>query len=203
VLCYLLMRTINRKNDSMSEWVAGAVADRLFRHLESHPHLIQSKRVEHILGLLSRLGENEWDWVAFTQLREPLRRYKWRYGLTLSSSGLRTSLFFGDDMSEEDEWEYGAVRFLLSLVPHHINRLRRCAYDGCQGWFFAAQREDQKFCKRGTCRQNHYDSTPEMREHKRLYMQKYRDDEKTCEERRKAQEGFRGRVKYRAKKSLR
>src|SRR5271166_1075131 len=171
VLCYLRMSVIIHKNNSMPEWVAGAVADRLFRHLESNPHLIQSKRVEHILDLLSRLGESDRDWIAFTQLGGALGRYEWHYGLTLSSSGLRAMLYFTKKMSEEDEWEYEAVRSLLSLVPHHINRLRRCAYDGCKGWFFAAQREDQKFCKRGACRQNHYDSAPEMREHKKLYMQ--------------------------------
>lgn len=154
----------------MPEWVAGAVADKLFRHLETKPNLIQSKRVELILDSLSRLGRNERDWIAFHQLREPLKRYEWHYGLTLSSGGLQARLEFTKRMSEEDEWEYNAVRFLLRLVPHHINRLRRCAYDGCKRWFFADKREDQKFCKRGACRQNHYDSDTERREQKRKKM---------------------------------
>jgi hypothetical protein len=190
----------------MPESVAGAVADRLFSHLEIHPRLIQSKRIEHILGLLSRLGESDRDWIAFTQLREALGRYEWRYGLTLSTSGLRARLFFTTKMSEEDEWEYEAVRFLLGLVPHLMNRLRRCAYDRCKGWFFAARRQDQKFCKRGTCRQNHYDTTPEMREHKKLYMQMYRKEEKKRQERRNmrlAKRRAHAETKRSTKKSLR
>ena len=68
-----------------------------------------------------------------------------------------------------------------------------------KGWFFAAKREDQKFSKRGACRQNHYDSVPELREHKKLYIQKYRDEEKKREERRNMRIGFRGPVKRRAR----
>jgi hypothetical protein len=83
-------------------------------------------------------------------------------------------LEFTKRMSAEDEWEHRAVRFLLSLVPHHINRLRRCAYVGCKGWFFAEKREDQKFCKRGACRQNYYDSDPEQRERKKEKMRENR-----------------------------
>lgn len=204
VVCYLRMRSIIRKNYNMPECAAGTVADKLFGDLESNPRRIQSERVENILDLLARLGKNERDWVAFTQLGKELGRYEWHYGLTLSSSGLRAMLFF-KKMSEEDEWEYAAVRFLLSLVPHHISRLRRCAYDGCRGWFFAAKREDQKFCKRGACRQSHYDSAPEMREHKKLYMRKHRDVKKKREERedrRNERVGFRGPVKLRARAEM-
>jgi hypothetical protein len=167
------MNTLIRKND-VPGWVTGAFADELFRHLETKPNLIQSKRVAHMLNLLSRLGKNEGDWPAFTHLREPLKRYQWRYGLTLSSSGLQARLEFTKEMSDKDEWEHKAVRFLLSLVPHHLNRLRRCAYDGCNGWFFAEKREDQKFCKRGACRQNYYDSDKERRERKKEKMRENR-----------------------------
>src|ERR1700689_2384973 len=168
------MKALIRKNDRMPEWVTGAFAGELFRHLETKPNLIQSKRVEHILDSLSRLGRKERDWIAFTHLREPLKRYEWHYGLTLSSGGLRARLEFTKKMSEEDEWEQKAVRFLLSLVPHHIHRLRRCAYDGCKGWFFAEKREDQKFCKRGACRQNYYDSDTKRRERKKAKMHENR-----------------------------
>lgn len=155
--------------------VEGELANRLVHHLETKPHLIQSKRVERILHLLSRLGENEWDLYTFSQLREPLQRYEWHYGLTLSrGKGLGTELRFTKNMSEEDEWEHNAVRFLLSLVPHRINRLRRCAYDGCKGWFFAEKRDDQTFCKRGSCRQNHYDDDPKRREKKKANMRENR-----------------------------
>jgi hypothetical protein len=169
-----MVRTI-RKNKIMPEWAAGEVAGGIFRYLEANPHRPQSERVELILDLLSRLGENERDFFSFTQLREPLRRYEWRYGLTLSSAGLSARLVFTKEMSEEDEWEHGAVRFLMSLVPHQIYRLRRCAYYGCRGWFFAAKRDDQEFCKRGACRQNYYDSDPVRRKQKAEKMKENRE----------------------------
>jgi hypothetical protein len=158
----------------MQGWATGAVADELFRHLETKPNLIQSKRVEHILCLLSRLGRNNRDFYTFGQLRGPLKRYNWHYGLTLSGRGLSARLDFTKEMPEEDAWEHRAVRFLLSLVPHNINRLRRCAYASCNGWFFADGREDQKFCKRGACRQNHYDSDTDRRERKKVKMRENR-----------------------------
>jgi hypothetical protein len=154
--------------------VEEAIAEDLFQRLETKTNLIQSKRVGHILESLARLGRNKGDWIAFNQLREPLKKYEWHFGLTLGSDGLNARLDFTKEMSKEDAWEHRAVRFLLSLVPHHINRLRRCAYDGCNGWFYAAKREDQEFCKRGACRQNYYDSDPKRREKKRINMQKNR-----------------------------
>jgi hypothetical protein len=209
VVCYLRMKQRNRKNANTPGWVKlgltqrgfesleGAMADELFRHLETKPNLIQSKRVEQILDLLSRLGTDNRDFFTFSQLREPLKRYKWRYRLVLGRGGLSSQLDFGEEMSEADEWEHKAVRFLLSLVPHHLNRLRRCAY--CKGWFFAEKRSDQKWCKRGSCRQHHYDNDPARRADKKLYMRDYRAKEKKREERLKRGVKFRGAVKRRAK----
>jgi hypothetical protein len=167
-----------RKNGILTGWVTGAVADGIFRRLETKPNQIQSKRVERILELLSRLGKNNGDWAAFTQLREPLKKYKWHYGLVLGRGGLSARLDFTREMSEADEWEHKAVRFLQSLVPHQLNRLRRCAYDGCKGWFFAEKHAGQRFCKRGACRQKFYESNPDVQEKKRVTMRENRRKKK-------------------------
>ena len=190
VICFLRMCANIRKNE-LPEWVAGSVADKLFWRLDANPHLLQSKRIENILELLSRLGRNERDFPAFSQLGDALKRYQWRYGLELSSSGLSAGLRFAKEMSEEDEWEYDAVRFLVNLVPRRINRLRRCAYDGCKGWFFAVKRVDQQFCKRGACRQNSYDNNPAIREKKKRKMREIRATEKKRGETLKKQIGYR------------
>lgn len=155
-----------------------------------------AERVEQILDLLSRLGRG--DSAAFFQKGDPLGRYEWHYGLTFSGSrGVRAELMFTKELPEEDEWEYRAVRFLMSLVPHRINRLPRCAYDGCKRWFYAAKRWDQQFCTDKPCRQHYYDSNPEVREHKRKYMRKRYAAQK--ERDRKLEE----RLKRKARKSLR
>lgn len=178
------MKHTIRKNESLPECVAGAVAEDIFRHLEVRPKSKQAERVERILDLLSRLGRG--DVAAFFQKGEMLNRYEWHYGLTYSRGrGLRAELTFTKELPEEDAWEHRAVRFLLGLVPHNIHRLRRCAYEGCNGWFFAEKRADQTFCKRGVCRQNYYDSAPEMRESKKLYMRQYRKDLKEQDQRAK------------------
>lgn len=167
------MRTTIRKHDKPDR-ATSYIADELFKRLEAEPDTIQSKRVGHVLALLARLGQNEWDFPTFTQLREPLRRYKWRYGLTLGKGGLRAELAFTEKMSGADEWEHRMIRWLMSLVPHHIDRLRRCAFEGCKRWLFAGDRYDQKFCKGRACRQLHHDSDPKHREQKNERMRENR-----------------------------
>jgi len=179
------MKSVIRKNGDVPEWarlglaqrgfqsLEDAMADELFRHLEARPKSKQAERVEQILDLLSRLGRG--DQSAFFQKGDLLSRYEWHYGLTFSGRrGLRAELMFTKELAEEDAWEYRAVHFLMSLVPHRINRLRRCADEGCGKWFYAAKRDDQQFCG-GNCRQRHYDSDPAMRKRKRKYMREYRD----------------------------
>jgi hypothetical protein len=169
------MKAIIRKNDISQAKLMGAVADEIFRHLESRPDSARSRRVAQILELLSRIGRG--DAAAFFGKGDLLSRYKWHYGLTYSKSrGLCADLVFTNDLGAEAAWEYRAVRFLMGLVPNHINRLRRC--EGCNLWLFAAGRADQVFCKRGACRQAHYDDDPERRKRKAAYMKKLRADVK-------------------------
>jgi len=61
----------------------------------------------------------------------------------------------GTDMHDRNEC--AAVRLLLSLDP---KRMRRCEWHKCNRWFYAASRTDQRFCKRGTCRQNSHQYDP-------------------------------------------
>jgi hypothetical protein len=177
-----------RKNEIGSDWAVEAV---VLRHLEARPQSKQAQRVEQILDLLSRLGRG--DLAAFFQEGNSLlSRYEWHYGLaffgaaprsrrvqrppaaiTVGGYGLRAELRFTKKLSKEDDWEYRAVRILMSLVPNRINRLRRCADEGCKKWFYAAKREDQQFCG-GNCRQRHYDSDPAKRTHKKKYMRELR-----------------------------
>ncbi|MGA2990565.1 MAG: hypothetical protein ABSD88_08820 [Candidatus Korobacteraceae bacterium] len=190
------MKSFIRKNAfvrALPARVEGKIAEKLFRDLEVRPQSIQSKRVEQVLERLSRLGQG--DWAAFFQKSDLLNRYEGHPSLALSRSGLRVDMV-AKHLSEEDEWEHQAVFFLLSLVPHRINRLRRCAHDGCKRWFYA-KRNDREWCS-GACKQRNYESTPEQRESKKLYMRKYRVDQKEREERQKRAVGFRGRVMRRA-----
>jgi hypothetical protein len=162
------MRSVIRKNGLSLDH---GIAEEIFGRLETRPNLPQSRRVAHILELLSRLGENNRDFFVFRQLGQPLKRYKWHYGLVLGKE-LNARLQFTDEMSKANEWEHNAVRFLLSLVPHNLSRLKRCTF--CNRWLFAEKRWDQKFCKRGACRQNHYDNDPSRKEHKRELMRENR-----------------------------
>jgi hypothetical protein len=158
-----------------------SAADEIFSHLETRPNSVRSRRVTEILELLSRIGHG--DAAAFFGKRDLLSRYKWHYGLTYSRGhGLCADLVFTENLSAEAAWEYRAVRFLMSLVPDNINRLRRCASEGCNRWFFAATAK-RIFCKRGACRQNHYDNDPERRKSKAAHMKELRKAEKDRAER--------------------
>jgi hypothetical protein len=181
--------------------------DAIFRHIREHPKQPQSKRVEELLGLLSSLRDDlsKPEKVrVITRLFNVLSNFRWNVRVSPTAEGFRTIYFPADrgHLSSADEWEYGAVRDLLELVPYlgKWPRIRRCAE--CKGWLFAAKRRDKQFHD-GICRQRHYDSSPEMRESKKLYMRKYRADEKKREESRKIGVGFKGRAARSRKSPLR
>jgi hypothetical protein len=162
----LRMNTRLRKNDKL----IGESVERIFRHLEAKPNFRQTKRIEHILDLLARLGMNPLDREAWVQLPGLLERYKGHYEIVFVGKELEMRLCPPKHLSRPNRFEHGAVCFLLRLVPRNIDRLRRCAYEGCRGWFYAGKKWDQKFCARGACRQNNYDSLPANKEHKRELM---------------------------------
>jgi hypothetical protein len=149
----------------------------LFQRLEQNPDKLQ--RVETILGLLSELRDDlsTLDKVrVLTGLRNALHHYRWVSQISPTREGFRAILIPADreKLSHDDEWEYGAVRDLLEITLEDgaLSRLRRCAYDGCKGWFYA-NKSNQEWCTRGTCRQNHYFSNPENQEKHRASVKKY------------------------------
>ncbi len=203
VVCYLCMNVIIRKNEPLPTHLDPEQFEAIFWHIREHPEQPQSKRVEEVLELVSNLRDDlstPEGIRVITRLRNVLSRYRWGVKVSPTSKGFHVSHFPANRgmLSSSDEWEYGAVRALLDLVPYlgKRPRIRRCAETGCRKWFFAAKREDRQWCS-PNCRQRHYDSDPEMRKSKKLYMRKYRADEKKREESRKRGVGFRGRVKHR------
>jgi hypothetical protein len=148
----------------------------IFTRLEAQSEKEQSQRVEKILDLLSRLGD---DLVGsekvrvITSLRNALHRYHWMSQVSPTLQGYRVITFFTrkELLSKDDVWEYEAVRVLLEIVPYlgRRPRIRRCADAQCRKWFFAAKRDDQKFCG-GNCKQHNYENAPEKRAKKRDSM---------------------------------
>lgn len=206
VVCYLRMNPIIRKNEILPPPLDPERFQAIFWYIREHPEQPHSKRVDEVLELLSSLRDDVSTLEkirVITRLRNVLSRYQWGVRVSPTTEGFHVSHFPANrgKLSSSDEWEYGAVRDLLDVVPYlgKRPRIRRCVESECKEWFFAAKREDQQFCS-GICRQRHYDSTPEMRESKKLYMRKHRAAEKKHDERRKTGVGFRGRVKRRAKK---
>jgi hypothetical protein len=182
----------------------------IFRYIREHPEKAQSRRVEEFLELFSNLrddlGNSERVRIVL-RLRNLLSAYQWVVQISPTPQGFSAIHMIADRerLSRDDLWERKAVADLLKLLPYlgKRPRIRRCAYDGCKDWFFAAKREDQEFCKRGTCRQNAHDSDPEKRERKKLYMRELRLREKKRQEHSKKIIGFGSRIKVRAKKSVR
>jgi hypothetical protein len=186
VVCYLRMVNFIRKNEFMPTGPDTEHFDAIFRYILEHPKQPQSKRVEALLDLLSSLRDDisKLEKVqVISGLHNLLGNFRWSVQVSPTSEGFRAIYFPADrgHLSSADKWEYGAVRDLLELVPYlgKRPRIRRCAE--CEKWLFAAKRSDQQFCD-GICRQKHYDSSPEMRESKKLYMREHRADEKRREE---------------------
>jgi hypothetical protein len=201
------MKDIIRKNDNLPIHLDRERFEEVFRDISKHPEKPQSKRVEECLELLSSLREDlrglERVQIV-TRLGHLLSAYQWVVQISPTPKGFRAIRLIADRgrLSQDDLWEREAIRDLLDVVPYigKQPRIRRCAE--CNEWFYAAKREDQQWCS-SNCRQHHYDSDPEMRGRKKLYMRKHRVEEKKREESIKRRVGFGSRVKSSAKKSLR
>jgi hypothetical protein len=160
--------------DIKQEW------EDLFWHLQERPNAPESKNIEKILGLFAAIGTAVTGKGAdLNRLRIALSQYKWVTYVANTPSGYCVIRVPAErqKLSKAEEWEYRAVGLLLNVVPSigERPRIRRCAE--CDEWFYAAAREDQKFCKRANCRQAHYEKDPEKRQKKRdkmhdLYMLK-------------------------------
>jgi hypothetical protein len=173
------MKAIISKNEILPSHLDPEHFGSIFWHIREHPEEPQSKRVGEVLELLSSLRDDlstRGKGQVIARLRHVLSNYRWGVHVSPTSEGFR-AIYFPADRGSFDKWEYEAVRDLLDLVPYlgKPPRVRRCAE--CKAWFFAAKKNDQQYCD-GVCRQHRYDSSPEMRESKKLYMRKYREDEK-------------------------
>lgn len=200
VLCYLQMIDIISKNDILPSRLDTFDLELLFTHIDEHPNTDASRQIEKILDLISALAgaaSKLEKGQAQVGLLKALRGYRWTSYVSNTAQGFREIRVPADkgSLSKGDLWEYEAVRNLLDCVPYlgSPSRIRRCAT--CRRWFFAAKRADQKFCKRGNCRQQNYESSPTIRESKKLYMRRYRAEEKEREESSKRTVKFSGRTK--------
>ena len=164
------MDTAKRKKKSLNglgEIHPWPILDRLVKDPDS-PH---SKRVRHILELLIELKKNVGSYAAIqtlAKLRKPIDRYRFKYHVAVGSRvsvGLATA---ESNPSQDDFWEYGAVRTLLEIVgkPGGLDRIRKCE---CGTLFVAAKRSDKTLCG-SACRQRKYDRDDTRRERKRAYM---------------------------------
>jgi hypothetical protein len=194
VLCYLRMTKVIRKNDKLPIHLDRERFEEIFWQLREHPEKVQSKRVAGCLELLSCLRADlsgSEKVRVITGLQHLLSAYRWVVQVSPTPGGFRAIHLIADRerLSEDDLWEHMAIRDLLAVVPYlgKRPRIRRC--DECKEWFYAANREDQRWCG-GNCRQHHYDSNPEMRAGKARYMCEYRIAEKESEESSKKGVGF-------------
>jgi hypothetical protein len=176
------MKDIIRKKRTLPTELDQERFGAIFARLEDDPEKPQSKRVEKILESLSGLRDDldtREKVRVITGLRNALSRYQWVSRVAPTHEGFRVVPAIADraNLSNDDVWEYEAVRDLLDTVPHlgKRPRIRRCAE--CRRWFFGVMRDDQQYCS-GNCRQRRYDNDPEKRDKKLAHMKKLYADEK-------------------------
>jgi len=79
-------------------------------------------------------------------------------------------------------WENEVVRWILDLIERkEFHRLRKCR--NCSSWF-CGQTDHQVHC-RDACRKQFATQNPKFKERRRLYMKKFRKEEREREERRR------------------
>ena len=167
---FLHMSTLIRKNKTSSNF-AKVLLWHITDRLERNPASAHSKRVKHILELLIQIRESLGSLgvlIPLAELRPLLDRYRFMYVLGVGHK-IRAELGCAKaNASQDDFWEYGAVRTLLELIeePGGLNRVRKC---DCGRLFFAEGRSDKTSCG-NVCRQRKYDQDGQRRETKRSYM---------------------------------
>jgi hypothetical protein len=191
------MPTNNRKQNNAPLLEAVDFAE-LFSTLRKHPDKQQSKNVECILDLLSRLGDKGAAARVVTELRKALKDYRWGIQVTPTLQGFRTVLFAADrgTLLKDDEWEYRTVGFLLSLLhddPKALSRLRRCADAECKKWLYVSGR--QRFCDRN-CKQHHFETDPAKHAEKLARMKRLYDAEQEQKKNPKSGVGLRQRERF-------
>jgi len=162
-------------------------------YLREHPESAQAKRVESILELLTQIEDYQGTvgfLIPFRALAARLKSYKWVRKASVNSDGLMAHYWpANESLSDEDVWEYHAVRGLLDLAQTEggLSRIRRCPE--CTQWFFALRRTDQKYCG-NVCRQRNYDKDEEKRAKKLKTMQANYAREKERDERARRKAGY-------------
>lgn len=139
------------------------------------------KRVEELLELAQRAEmldtqnhARERD-AVLDRINQKLCRYRWSPQLQKAGRLPGLNLDFEFHAALEEAYENSCVWWIAELVrQRNILRLRRCAE--CSRWLWAV-REHQTHCS-GNCRKKHATHSPVFKEKRRLYMLKYRRDEK-------------------------
>ena len=123
----------------------------IFYRIEQYPDAQESRDVERILRLLSRLESSPKDVkrASLLELQRALRPYLWRYLVVDSGDrGIAAVLMSAQD--RKGGWEHDAIRTALSLVEHgQLWRLFEC--ETCKELGFAPYKR-QRFCKKAKCK---------------------------------------------------
>ena len=167
------MSSFIRKHD---ETVVALLESGLYdvvERLNDYPDNDEVLRVGEILTLFSHLAD-EGRGPARRKLARMLSRYRWEARVTLTSEGFIIIPFTAIGLTKAEKWEHDAISALLrTLSEDGKPRVRPCADKGCPRWFYAAKRDDQRFC-RGNCKQRNYDSDPDKRAKKAEHMRTLR-----------------------------
>lgn len=162
-----MKRSIRKKKN-------GTVLDEVFLEhiwgrLEAGPDSEQLRRVRRILDLLLDLKEQVGTLGALpvlTALRELIDRFTWVSEIAVTSTDVRVGMRGVGKLSQDDLWEYGAVRTLLDLVqkPKGLSLLRRCPM--CPKVFVANNRGRRRIFCTDACKMQHEYADPVKRANK-------------------------------------
>lgn len=117
-----------------------------------------------------------------SELNAVLRQYRCVAKLLFYDASLHRHYQFG--ATRKGRGEVVAVAFLIENLTL-VHRLRRCLQ--CQNWFFAVT-EHQKYCG-DDCRKRHAAHGEDFLEKRRIYMRRYRQDQKAADKRAKSLTG--------------
>jgi hypothetical protein len=143
--------------------------------IATNPGKPQSRKVEEVLELLSALGngvDKREKMQTIARLNRLLRGCQWTARVSSLSAGLHVSFVTAPGrLTDDDRWGHRAISYLLGIVPYLDRpRITRCGNAKCPAWLFTVKGKTRKFCDNNVCKQYAYDSNPDIRKRKSLYM---------------------------------
>jgi hypothetical protein len=166
----IVVASLNSKPNERTERVIGLI--------ESCHRISQMIEAIKTSGGGSSSEQNAQVSSAVVDLNRRLGKYKWHPYVSGSMSAESHFRIHYSIVSVAFDQEVGIEHFAVQWIVENVDavhKIRRCRVQKCRKWFYA-KTDHQKYCGE-TCRKKDASQGESFKEHRRVYMKRYRKEE--------------------------